>query len=130
MEVDTLGEFRQGQGLRLAAAGEELAHLVAVGDLQGAGELAVEGVLHDHVQHRAALVHHGVELRLDTVLAVAHRQAADQPGGGGEDDVAPWGGGDVRAPGPEQGHVPHHDLAADTEAPGQGGGADGLIGAG
>ena len=62
MEMDPLRQFRQRAGVGLRTAGEELPHIIAVGELQRAGQLPVNGVVHNDIQYRAALVHHSVQL--------------------------------------------------------------------
>ena len=56
VQVDALRQIGQGLGVGLKAAAQELADLVAVGQLKRAGELSVDGVLHDHIQH-LSLIH-------------------------------------------------------------------------
>ena len=58
--MDPLRQFRQRAGVGLRTAGEELPHIIAVGELQRAGQLPVNGVVHNDIQYRAALVHHSV----------------------------------------------------------------------
>ena len=64
MEMNPLCQIRQGTGIRLGAAVQELLHIVPAGELQWAGELSIDRMIHDDVQYSAAVVHHGVELRL------------------------------------------------------------------
>lgn len=58
-------------------------------------------VLHDHVHHRAAAVHHGEQLLLRVLAAVVTGDGAAQPRLGG-DHIAPGRGGDAVALGPQQ----------------------------
>ena len=122
MQVDAPGEVGQGAGPRPAAPVQELLHVVPAGGVEGGGELAVHRVLHRHVQDGAPLVHDGVELGLHLLRLVAAGEGAADPAGLRE-QIAPGGGGDFQPPGSEQGHVPHDDLPAYRQLPGQGGGA-------
>ena len=128
MQVKPLGELGEGDGLRLAAALNKLGYLVAVGDVDGGGELAVDRVLHDDVQHGAALVHHGVELLLHLVGAVPAGKGTRNRAVCLGEEVTPGRGGNFQPSGPEQGHISHNDLPADRQLLGQGGGTDGGIG--
>ena len=47
VEVDALRQLGERLGIGLGAAGDELGHVIPAGELQGAGELAVDGVVHD-----------------------------------------------------------------------------------
>jgi len=126
VEVDAAGQVGEGAGVGSGAAGEELLDLIAAGELEQACELAVDRMLHDDVQHGAALVHHGVELGLHIGAVMTAGHLAQKAGGGRLDDIAPGGSGDLRTGGPEQGHVAHDHLTADAELLGQRPGADGL----
>ena len=127
MQMDAVCQLGQGGGP--LHAGHELLHVQAAAQVQRGGQLAIDRVVHDDVHNGAAAVHHGVELvpGAGAVVAAGHlAQKARLPGVG--DHIAPGGGGDGLARGPQQGHVPHDDLAADAQLLGQGGGADGLMG--
>ena len=89
-----------------------------------AGELAVDRVLHDHVQHGAAVIHHELQLPAHVLRPVDTGQLAGQTGGGAGEQIAPGGGGDVQPAGPQQGDVPHNDLPADRKTGRQDGGGD------
>ena len=102
---------------------DELLHIVPAGQSQRRGQLAVHRVLHDHVHHRAAAVHHGEQLLLRVLAAVVTGDGAAQPRLGG-DHIAPGRGGDAVALGPQQGDIAHHYLPGDGKLLGQRGGAD------
>ena len=128
MKVNPFREIGKGTGVGLGAAAEKFGHLMAVGELKGAGELTVDRVLDGDVQHGAALVHHGVELSFHSGGVVAAGHLPHQARRRGQDHIAPGCGGDLRSGGPEQGDVSHDDLTADGELGGQSGGADGACG--
>lgn len=128
MKVKSLCELGEGDRLRLAAAVDELGNFIPVGDMKRGGELAVDRVLHDDVQHGAALIHNGVELLLHLVGTVAAGKGTHNGAVRLWKQVSPGSGGDLQSSGPEQGHVSHNDLPADRQLLGQGGGADGGVG--
>ena len=86
---------------------------------EGAGELAVNGVLHDDVHHGAALVYDGVQFPLHVLPAVAAGQRVGDAVGVRGQNVPPGGGGDVQSARAKQGDVSHDDLPADGKLPGQ-----------
>ena len=51
--MDPLRQFRQRAGVGLRTAGEELPHIIAVGELQRAGQLPVNGVVHNDIQYQS-----------------------------------------------------------------------------
>ena len=83
-------------------------------------------MVHNNVQHRAALIHHGVQLRFHFRTIMTAGYLPDQAGREFLDNVATGCGGDIRSRGPQQGHVAHDDLAADREPGRQRSGADRL----
>ena len=109
---------------------DELGHIIAGGQIQLSHQLAVHRVFHHHRLHSAAVVHHQVQLLLHLALAVAAGHRVGAAGGGMVQHIPPGGGGDVGPRGPQQGHVPHNDLAADLEGVGQSGGGQGAVGLG
>ena len=104
---------------------DEVVHIVAAGKVQIAPQLAIQAVLHGHIHHHTALVHDGVQLGAHLVLGAVH---AGQDAGVAffrrVQLVAPGGGVDLCAAGPQQGHIPHHDLARDAQLGCQCAGAD------
>ena len=64
-----------------------------------AGELAVDRVLHDHVQHGAAVIHHDVQLRFHAVRRVPDCYPAHKAGSGALNAIAPGGSQNIRAAG-------------------------------
>ena len=95
-------------------AREKLLHIVAAADLELAGELAVDRVLDDDIEHGAAVVDEDVELLSGLRERVAAgdraRDAVRRP----RQHVAARGGGDLGAAGAQQRNVAHDDLAADV----------------
>ena len=85
-------------------------------------------MLHNDVQHRAALVHHGVQLRFHTGGIVLDSHLPHQARRLPQDHIPPGRGGDLRPRRPQQGDIPHDDLPADGKSGRQGRGADGLFG--
>ena len=85
-------------------------------------------MVHNDIQHRAALVHHGVQLRLHAGGVMLAGHLAYQAAGFPQDHIAPGSGGDIGSRRPQQSHISHHDLTADRELPGQGCGADRMAG--
>ena len=57
---------------------DELLYIIPAGQGQRRGQLPVHRVLHDHVQHRAAAVHHGEQLPLGIRAAVVTGDGAAQ----------------------------------------------------
>ena len=94
MQVDALCEVGQGEGVGLAAAVHKLDHVIPAGQLEWSGELAVDRVFYNDVDHRTALVHDGVELVLHLVRPVTAGEGADQSAVLLWEHIAPWGGGD------------------------------------
>ena len=90
VEVDPSGEGAERSGLFLLYPAYKLSHIIPGGELELAGELAVDRVLHHHVQHSAAVVHHEIELSFQ----IGGGMAADQGAGKarillGGDHIAP-----------------------------------------
>ena len=111
--MEAVRQLGEGHGVGGLAPGDELGHIVPAGKLERAGKLAVQRVLYDHVHHGTALVHNGVELGLHGLAAVADGHPAEQTLAASLDAVAPWGSQDLLAACPQQGDVPHDDLATD-----------------
>ena len=125
MQVNAAGEIGEGLGAALPDGAEKFLHIVPGGQAELAGELAVDGVLHHHIHHLTAVVHHDLQLPGHVGLPVVDAgHGAPQSGALPGKQVPPGGGGDLRPPCPQQGHIPHNDLPADVKLPGQGGGAD------
>ena len=124
VEVDAAGEIGQGTGPVTGHPAEKFLHIAAGTDAQLAGELAVDRVLHDHVQDGAAVVHHDLQLPLHVRRLMAAGYLPPEALPVPLDHVAPGGGLDGRASGPQQGDVAHNELAAHAEASRQRGGAD------
>ena len=116
-------DLRTREPAALAAAKERLTaevlhpqqvllHVVAAGNLQRRRQLAVDRVLHDHVDHRAAAVDHRVEFlaRLRRRVAAGHLPHKPRRGG---DYIAARRRNDLASLCAQQSHVPHDDLAAD-----------------
>ena len=109
--------------------GKEAVHIVPAGKIQVAPQFAIKRVLHGHIHHGAALIHHGVQFGAHLLGGLMDTgQNAGVTAGGRVELVAPGRGFDLRPAGPQQGHIPHHDLTADPQLGGQHTGADGRFG--
>ena len=130
VQVNAPGEVGQGAHLVGLCLLDKLGHIVAGGEVQLAHQLAVHRVLHHHRLHGAPVIHHQVQLPLHILVGVAAGHGILPPLGGGVHHIAPGGGENVGAGGPQQGHVSHDDLAAHLEGVGQPGGGERLLGLG
>ena len=128
VQVDAIGQG--GQGCRLLPGDEvyELGGVIAAGNLQRAGDLAVDRVLHNHVQYGTALIHDGVELSLHLHGRVPAGDGVLLSGDRGGKHVPSGCGGNVHTARPQQSHIAHNDLPADPKLFGQRGGTDGAAG--
>ena len=76
--MDAAGEGGQGTGPVFLHAAEKLGHVAPGAQVQGAGQLAVDGVLDDDIQDLAPGVHDGVELPAHVLGGVAAGGGADK----------------------------------------------------
>ena len=123
MEVDAAGQVAEGPGGAGTGAVEELLHVIAGGELELTYQLAVDRMLHHHVQHGAAVIHADLELPLHLLGGVADGHGVEFPRILPIQKIAPGRGGDGFAPRPKEGNVPHNDLSADSVLFGQRSGA-------
>ena len=95
---------------------DEVVHVIPAGQIQVAAQLAVQRVLHGHVHHGAALVHHRIQFGAHLLRrAVDAGQDAGVAAGGRVELISPRRGFDGRTAGPQQGYIAHHDLAGDAQ---------------
>ena len=123
------GHAAQKRFRRVFGLLDEVVHIVAAGKVQVAAQLAIQAVLHGHIHHDAALIHHGVQLGAHLVLGAVH---AGQNGGIAffrrVQLIAPGRCIDLRTACPQQSHIPHHDLARDPQQSRQCAGTDRCFG--
>ena len=91
--------------------------------------MAVDRVLHDHVHHGTAAVHHGEQFLPGILRTMDAGNGADQAGLSG-DDIAPGCGGDAVSLSPQQRNIAHHYLTGDGKLLRQRGSADRGVGMG
>ena len=90
---------------------DKVVHIVPVAQVQGGTDLAVKAVFHRHIHHRAALIHHGVQLPAHLLLRAVHTgQNAGIALFRRVQLIAPWGGIDLCPAGAQQCHISYHDL--------------------
>ena len=88
---------------------DEVVHVIPAGQIQVAAQLAVQRVLHGHVHHGAALVHHRIQFGAHLLRrAVDAGQDAGVAAGGRVELISPRRGFDGRTAGPQQGYIAHH----------------------
>ena len=121
--MDAPGEVGQRPGVALVHQADKLLHIIPGGQAELAGELTVHRVLHHHVQHLTALVHHDLQFPGHGLPRMDAGHGAHQPRPLLGQYVTPGGGGDVQPSRPQESHVPHDDLPADRKFLGQRGGA-------
>lgn len=80
---------RAERGCVVRLRAHELFDLRTGGKLKGAGELSVERVLHDHIYHGAAVIHHDVQLCFHAVRRVPDCYPAHKAGSGTLNAIAP-----------------------------------------
>ena len=121
MQVDAAGEGGEGRGSLPGNAFQKFVCVVAGENVQLTAQLAVHGVLHNHVQQGAAVVYHGVELFGQERVGVAAGDGVGLAWVFLSGQHVPAGrGGDAGVGGPQKGHVAHHHLTAYVEFFGQG----------
>ena len=97
----------------------ELLHIVAGRNVERTGELSVNGVLHDHIPHQAAVIDHDLQFPAHIFCAMATRDLIDDPFTFSCEYISSGGCCDVCAGSAQKRDVTDNDLAAHSKPSGE-----------
>ena len=127
--MHTAGHPAQQAFGRIRRLLDKMVHIVPAGEVEIAAQLAVKRVLHGHIHHDAALIHHRIQLFPHLVGgAVDTGEDARTAPCRRVELIASGRGVDLGACGPQQGHIAHHDLPGHSQRTCQHTGAQGGAG--
>lgn len=122
MQVNPLCEL--GQRRRILGTLDKLLYIIAVVQLKRTGELAVDRVLHDDIEHRAAVVYQQIELLLHLLPRVHTGYCFTKSLWSTLQQISAGCSENLMATGSQQRDISDDDLAADTHLGCQMGGGE------